>query len=386
MILAMNQTLRIGLFTAAVCALIPLLTFAAEFRTGDQPSVGSGETISDDLYLAGGNVTSAGTLRGDLVAGGGSVLVSGPVAGDLMVGGGNVTILGEVSDDLRAGGGNIIVQGNVRGDAILGGGQINLAGQRIGGDVAIGGGTVRIDSAIGGDVKVGGGDVYLNGSVAGNVEIKAEKVTLGPKANIAGNFTYTASKSATMEEGAVVRGETVFTEVMGRKDVEKGFKTALIAFFTIAAIAKFLMVFAGALVFGYFFKRYSRELVATVAMQPWAELGRGAVIFIVLPIASVILLVTIIGIPFGILGLLSFAALFIVSALLAPIIVGSMIHKWIWKPAGYEVNWKTILLGTFVYLALAFIPFLGTLVKFGVLLMALGAAMNIKWSVAKQWR
>jgi hypothetical protein len=332
--------------------------------------------------MAGGNVTSAGSVRGDLVIGAGSVLVSGPVSGDLMIGGGNITVSGEVTDDVRIGGGNVTIQSVVRGDALVGGGQVNLAGERIGGDVAVAGGTVRIDAAIGGSARIAGGDIYLNAPVAGDVEIEAEKLTLGPRADIAGDLSYRAPDPATLQDGAVVRGETTFEERVGRKEAEAG----LAAFFTFWIVAKFLMLLVGALLIGLAFQRYARELVAIAAARPLLEFGRGLVAVIVLPIISLILLATIIGIPLGVIGLLMLATMLIFASLIAPIVLGAVVHKLIWKPAGYLVSWQTILLGVALYFLLGLIPFIGLLVTCIVKLVALGATLNLKWGLAKDWR
>lgn len=372
------RLLSAGLFLLA----IPLFVSAAEFRTGDQPSLESGQTVQDDLYMAGGSVVSAGTVRGDLVSGGGSILVSGPVSGDLMLGGGNITVTSEISDDVRIGGGQVTIQGNVRGDVLIGGGQVILAGERITGDIAVAGGTVRIESAIGGDARIAGGDIYLNGPVAGNVEIEAEKLTLGPRAIIAGDLSYRAADAATMQDGAVVRGETQFDERVGREEAEAG----LAAFFTFWLVAKFFMLLVGSLLIGMAFQRYSRELVATAAMQPLLEFGRGLVTVIVLPILSFILIATIIGIPLGVIGLLMLAVMLIFASLIAPIILGSVVHKLIWKPARYEVNWQTILLGVVLYSVLGLIPVIGFFAISLLKMAALGAALKLKWSLAKDWR
>jgi len=374
----MARLLSAGLILLA----FPLASFAAEFRTGDQPSHPRGETIQDDLYMAGGSVTSAGTVRGDLVAGGGSVLVSGPVTGDLMLGGGTVTVLGEISDDIRVSGGTVTVQGIVRGDALIGGGQVSLIGERIGGDIAIAGGTVRIDAAIGGSARIAGGDVYLNAPITGDVRIEAEKLTLGPRANIAGNLTYRAANQATFEDGAVVRGETEFDERVGREEAEAG----LAAFLTFWLVAKFFMLLVGSLLIGVAFNRYSRELVATAAAQPLMEFGRGLITIIVVPILSFILIATIIGIPLGIIGLLMLAIMLIFASLIAPIILGSVVHKLIWKPARYEVTWRTILLGVVLYSVIGVIPVIGFLATTILKMGALGATLKLKWSLAKEWR
>lgn len=367
--------------------MFPVSGFAAEFRAGQQPSLSSLEKATTNLYMAGGAVISSGSVDKDLLVAGGTTLVSGPVAGDLFVVGGNITILNQISGDLRIGGGNIVINGNILGDAVMGGGQIILSGKTIGGDAAIAGGTVRLDSEVKGNVKMAGGEIYLNAPVGGDVDIKADKLTLGPNADIRGNLKYEATKPAVIEEGGRVRGETTFSELKGRGGFNKEMSAGLIfGFLSLVFISKFLMMLTAALVFGLVFRRYSKELVETAMANPLKELGRGIITFIVLPVLSVILLVTVIGIPFGVLGLLSFAMLFIFGAIITPVFLGSLVYKWASKESDYIINWKTILLGVVVYSILGLIPFLGWIAICVSVSIALGAALNIKWQVAKTWR
>jgi cytoskeletal protein CcmA (bactofilin family) len=324
-------------------------------------------------------------VQGDLVAAGGNLLLNGPVSADLMAAGGSITILGQVDGDVRFGGGNVTVQGAVGGDIVGGGGQVSLVGQKIGGDVAIGGGSITIDAPVAGVVHLAGGEVRINAPIQGNVFVQAEKLTLGPKAAIAGNLTYSASDVATLEDGAVVRGATEFNERPERA-TQAGVTAGLLALFSLWMIAKFLMLLVGAGALAYFFQRYSRQLVATAGTQPWMEIVRGLVVVIVLPVVSFLLLATIIGIPLGLGGLLTLGILCIFAHLAAPIIVGSIVHQWIKKPAGYVVNWKTVLLGVAIFFFLGLIPFIGWIVKAAICLLTLGAALNIKWSIAKEWR
>lgn len=371
------------IIACAALLLAPAYAAAAEFRMADQPSVGRAEVVSDDMYMAGGVVTSSGEIRGDLIAGGGSVLVSGPVSGDVIAGGGNVTILGDIGDDIRVGGGNVVINGAIAGDAVVGGGQVHLSGPSVGGDVAVGGGTVRIDSPVSGFVKAGGGDVYINAAIGGDVEVDADSVTLGPDAEIAGNFTYTSGKEATIEEGAVVRGETAYTP---RQSGAKVGAAALAGIVTLALLAKLLMSLAGAFVVLLVFRRYAHVVVEKAAANPLYEMGRGLVFLILTPIVSVILLVTVIGIPFGVLGLLGYAATLIFVSFVAPIVLGTMTHKLVGKRAEHELSWRTVLLGVVLYFILGLIPVVGWVVKFAIMLLALGAMMNVKWGVMKEWR
>ncbi|QQG37499.1 MAG: hypothetical protein HYS26_02570 [Candidatus Kaiserbacteria bacterium] len=376
-----SKSVKAGLVLAAL--LLPLLATAAEWKTGEQFSLGSSERYTDDLYIAGGNVTTAATINGDLAAMGGNVLVNGPVSGDIFAAGGSVTILGSVGDDLRVAGGNITISSAVRGDLVVGGGQVNISGEGIGGDVLAGTGVLRIDAPVGGDVVIGGGEVVINAPVGGNVRFAGENLTLGSGAVIEGNLSYASPKEAKLEEGAVVRGETSYEQTQDVRGIaEKGF----LAFITLATIGKFLSILASALIIGLAFSKYSVALVEGAIARPWFEMGRGLVTLILLPVFSIILLVTVLGIPLGLLGLTAFVAAIIFSSLVAPIILGSLSYKWITRTGYLEVSWKTILLGVVLYTLIGLVPFIGPLVKFALVLLALGVTAKIKWDIAKSWQ
>lgn len=367
----------------SVLLLFPIAAFAAEFRVSEQPSLSAGETLANDLYIVGGTVNVGGTVRGDLVSAGGTLVLNGPVTADLIAAGGNVTILADVGDDVRVAGGNITIQGRVADDLFIGGGQINVGGRGIGGDVAIGGGVMRLEAPVAGNVMIGGGDVYINVSVGGDVNIKAEKIRLGPQASISGDFVYSSPEAAVLEEGAVVRGETQFTQT---PDVQGAAKAGASALISLWFITKFFMSLVGAFAIAFLFRKFTRTVVHEAGEETLLEIGRGLVTFIVFPVASIILLATIIGVPFGLLGLVAFIGFMIVASLLAPVVIGSVLHKWIRKPLEYQVSWKIIVLGVVIYALLPLIPLIGWIVKFAVILLTLGAIVNVKWGVLKEWR
>ncbi len=379
----MNTSSRVlGLLALIGLIAVPVAVSALELRTGDAPMHAQGQVIADDLYMFGGSVTSAGTVRGDLVAGGGTILVSGPVSGDIAIGGGNITILSDIGDDARIAGGTIVFQGAVRGDVLIGGGQVTLGGN-VGGDILGGVGTITINAPVNGDIQLSGGDVRINSTVGGNLDIKADKVTLGPNARVLGDFKYSSPKAATIEEGARISGETAYTQT---KDKKEGTRNAVLAVLSIWLLVKVLMVFVAALIIGYFLKRFSSEVVHRAAGNWLSQLGRGLVFVIVTPILSIILLFTVIGIPFGVLGLLAFIAMLVFGSIITPIVVGSVLYKWMFKTQGYEISWKTILLGVLVYNIVGLIPFVGWLATAIAFLIAIGASMSIKTEEIKKWR
>ena len=373
------------ILAGAFCAvsIIPCMAFAADIRGGEQVSVAGDEHVANDLYLGGSTVTSAATVTGDEIVVGGTVVVHGVVSQDLSVAGGTLTLLADVGDDLRAVGGNIIVSGKVGADAMLIGGEVQLSGASIGGDVYFAGGTLTINEPVNGNIHVRSGQLTINAPVKGNVYFTGDKLTLGSKGVVEGALTYSAHQEVSMAEGAKVVGKTSFEP---QKKPESDHARAFFAIVLAAIFGKFLIILASALVLGLIFEKYAHTLVATATSSALHELARGFVLVVMIPLTSVILLSTVVGIPFGMLGLLMFAGLLILSAITVPILVGAYLYKYFTKGSEYIVSWKTILLGTVAYLALTFIPFLGWLIQTVLFLITLGTIAHIKWGVVKNWR
>ena len=378
----MSKTMFAGAFLSVMLLSVPVVALAAELRTGEHPTLGASEQTAGNFYIAGGNVTSNGNVQGDIAAAGGNVLISGPIAEDVAAAGGSITILSDVAGDERILGGNIIIHGRIGGDLAAAGGQVQLSGAGVGGDVLWGGGTFRIDAPVAGNLELAGGNVFINAPINGNVRFRGETLTLGSAAVIGGNLTYSSPKEAVMQEGAVVKGEISYGR---RPDTAHTASTGLLVFLSVAFFLKFLMTLAGALVLGLMFKRYSMAFVNGAAAQPLLELGRGFAALVFLPAASVVFLVTVIGIPLGALGLIGFAGIVLFASIAAPILLGSIVRRWISKSAEYEITWGTILLGAALFTLLMLIPLIGWLAKFALVLMAIGSALKIKWDVAKNW-
>ena len=375
-------SIRAALLIAFLTALLalPFFAAAAEIRTGDQPSLGTDERFAENVYIAGGTITSSGVATRDLIAAGGSILVRGAVGGDMLGAGGSITLLGNVADDVRLAGGNIVVSGGVGGDAMLFGGQINVSGAGVQGDLIAGGGTIRVDAPISGRTRIGGGDVYLNSTIRGDVEIFAEKLTLGRSARVEGNLSYTAAAEATQEEGARVAGETNFTKKPRTISVTGAAKVI-----SLALLVSFLSQLAAGLLFGLVFKRFVLALVEGSVARPLLEVGRGLVVLIVLPVLSFLLLFTYIGIPLALLGIALFFTTILYLWIATPVILGSLAYRSFFG-GDFDVNWKTILLGAVIYNILGLIPIVGWLTQFILMLLALGITVKLKWEIAKEWR
>ena len=365
----------------AFLLMIPALVVAAEIRTGDSTVVAANEKIASNLYIAGGDVTGAGTVMGDEIVAGGTVILSGAVLNDVAAAGGTVTIPAKISGDLRVMGGTVMVSGEVMGDVVAIGGQTDLSGPRIGGDVFWAGSDLSITAPVTGNLHLRGAHVTIDAPVTGSIYFTGDTLTLGSRAVIDGALSYSSPKAVVMKDGSKVAGAVQHDASTALPD-----KNTLPAIISLSLFAKFLMTFFCALVLGLMLNGYAKELTVEAALQPMAELGRGFVTVVVLPVAAILLLISVVGIPLGVLGFLLFISALIYGSIAAPIIIGSILHRAIQKTPDFRVNWMTILTGALVYTLLGIVPVVGGLAKTVLVLIAIGAAVKIHWEILKEWR
>jgi cytoskeletal protein CcmA (bactofilin family) len=365
---------------AAALSFVPAITLAATLRVGEQATIPAGETVAHNAYLIGGSVLSSGPVGGDLVATGGTVVVNDPVSGDVMGGGGNVSILGAVAGDLRMGGGTLVVSGPIGGDLVAGGGQITVTSPKIGGDVLMAAGTVHLSAPVSGSATIRGGSVVIDAPISGDLEVHAQSLTLGSHAVISGNLTYEAPKAATMETGASVKGKTVFTPIV---DVSVGPEAAF-ALLSVWILSVLASLIVSALIVRMLFRRYVVELGNAVLVKSWRALGVGFVALVVIPAAGFVMMLTVVGIPLGMLTFVSYAALLVFSWMMAPIVIGAFIEKW-WYERSPQMPWQVIVYGAIAYSLIGILPIIGGIFKFVVILITLGSVIEKKWEIAAEW-
>lgn len=368
------------LATAIAVVCTPAFIFAAEFRTGEQVSLKPGESTAKNAYLAGGSVISSAAIPGDLSAAGGTIVVQGVVGGDVLAAGGNVSALGDIKDDARIAGGTIVVSGAIGNDISVAGGQITITSSKIGGDALLAGGTIELSAPVGGSVRISGGAVTIDAPIAGNVEVHAQSLTLGSKAVIAGNLTYEAPKAAVMHEGAHVKGKTAYTPIV---NVSEG-PAAAVALFSIWVIAKLASLVVCALIMFVVFKRYVSLLARDVAAQPARFAWRGFVSLVVIPAAAFVMFLTVVGVPLGVVAIGGYVVLLVFSWILAPIAAWALVEKW-WFKRTPSLTWQHVIYGALIYVLVGLIPLVGGLIKFVVMLMALGAIIEKKREIATEW-
>jgi hypothetical protein len=377
---------KLLVFLGVLALIVPFAAHGAEIKFGKEPYfLNKGETVNQNLYFAGqgadiagdvqGDVVAVGSVigvkgnvSGDVVAAGGRVSVSGNVSGSVFAGGGTVDVSGNVGGSVRTGGGTVTVSGIIEKDLVVGGGQIIVMPDAIiRGDLILGGGTADIQGKVLGNVRSGARQLTINNQIGGKTDLNVENLSLGPKAVLSQGLTYHSYAEAKIDPAAKITGAVNFDQKQG---APRGSKTFMPAIFGVGMLFKFLMFLAAGLVFAYFFKKSTASIVHG-SMANWKVLWKGFAFLILTPILAIILMVTVIGIPLGILALLVYAFTLLITCVLAEIAAGAWLQKWIWKKD--TVDWKTVLLGTLAFIVLGWIPIVGWLATFALFLSAIGS-------------
>jgi hypothetical protein len=358
-----------------IVSAAPALAF--EGRGGDTIVVGSGETLDDDLYAAGGDIIIDGTVNGDVFAAGRSLTINGEVNGGVSFAGQTAMINGEVTRGVRFAGQSITVNGQIGRDLVAAGGQLNIGRDaEIGDDLVMGMGTAQINGRIGGDIRAGAGDVTIANGVGGNVEMEVEQLTITSSASIAGNVNYLSQNEANIESGAQISGE-VTRRIPERDDVPAapGILAGL-AGAVLWKVLSFLMTFIVGLVVILLASRRLAAMAGSIQSHPWLSLGWGAILLFGVPIAAVIVMITVIGLPLGLIALVLYA----IAIYLSQIPVALLIGKLIIRPRG-EMDSKGLMIGAFalglvILSLLTLIPFVGWFIGLLVVLFGLGSMVT----------
>jgi cytoskeletal protein CcmA (bactofilin family) len=352
--------------------LVVLLTatpvLAAEVRSGDTLTVASGEVIDDDLYITGGEITVDGTINGDLVAFGGAITVNGSVNGGVIAAGGTVVLNGKVARAVRAAGGDLSISGAVGGDLVVAGGQVKVTSTAsIGGDVLLGAGSVRIAGPVRGYIKGGSGDVVLSSEVGEDVELGVDRLTLASTAVIRGDLTYISEDEASVQPGSQVMGQTTHRLPEARPE-----KLAP-AFGIVGRVLGFVMALIVGIIIILVARRRASSIADSVRDKPWQSLGWGALVLIATPIAILLVLITVIGIPLGLIGL----ALYLIALYLAQVFVALTIGSLILRRSAADENQGLLIgalaIGLAILSLLGLIPYLGFFIGLATVIFGLGA-------------
>ncbi|MDR7500457.1 MAG: hypothetical protein QN149_03070 [Armatimonadota bacterium] len=361
-----------------VTLALPLSALAFVPRGGNTVVVA--EQITDDLYAGGGTVEVAGEVDGDVVAAGGTVTLSGPVGGGILAAGGTVNVRGPVGRALRAAGGNVVVSGPIGTDAVLAGGNITVErAAEVGRDLVAAGGTVRVSGAVQRNAWLTGGTVTIGGTIAGNVEAQADRVVLLPTARITGSLRYGADRPLEMQAGAQVDGGITRLDRPSRPRLVMNPAARLRLRFA-GRILEALWLLAIGLILVAITPRGVRHVQETVRSRFGWSLLTGFILMFIVPVAIVLLLVTLVGIPLAFAVLLLYLATLYPSQVFVSAWLGDAFLRRLGRGPGRVSPYAAVALGVILLVILVGLPVVGWIFRLLAVCAGFGALWAAIWS------
>ncbi|HEV2109054.1 MAG TPA: hypothetical protein VGR16_12390 [Thermomicrobiales bacterium] len=328
---------------------------AAEFVTGDTPRIPASRTLDDDLYLAGDQAIIAGTINGDALVVSRNLDFSGTVERSLAVAANEVVISGNVGHAVRAAANELRIteQATIGGDLVAFASTIVIEpGVVITGDL-IAAGNVEMLGEVGGDLRVTGDAVVIDGPVGGDVRLTSDAIELGPGARVDGDLQYTSDTEADVDAQAQIAG-AVEREEPGSRSLDDA--AGGIGGGAIGELFRLLAALVAGLVVILVMPRATVAVAESVRRRTGPSLLLGLILLIAIPVMTIVLMVTVIGIPIGLITL----ATYLILLYLSQVFVGTAIGRWIlphsWGDGGRGFNLLAMALGVILLGALRLIP------------------------------
>lgn len=273
-----------------------------------------------DNFYAGQDLKLNKDYDSTVFAAGNNVKVTGKVDGISFIAGNDVSVENE-RDYLFVGGNIINVKKVTTKDAFLAGSNINVEESKIR-DLYAAGERININSEITGKAYVGGNEVTINSTIKGDANISAEVIILGEKANIEGTLKYPEDAKISKEKDTKIAKEKTY-KVKSASTKEKAMEMFIDFLSTVSS-----MILIGLLLLSLNRKVFDKiEKIEKTAASVFKMTLLGFAVLVLVPILSVILISSTIGIGLGVICLLMYGIMFYLSVLPTAYFLGNWIAQ-----------------------------------------------------------
>lgn len=337
---------------------------AAEIINIDKPA-------SKDIYLAGRSVNILSTVAGDAVIAGQRINVAQRISEDVIAAGERISLSADVGDDLRAAGRIITVTASIGDDAMLAGETVTLgSGAAVLNRAWIAGRSIEIAGQIGAELRAAAQEIVISGEIGGDVHLIAENIEVAPSAKIEGNFTYRSASEANIAPGATITGDLVHQKMDLPKAPDFPVFPVLAFFFL-----TLLMSFA---VMCWLFPGFIAETGAAIRQEGFKSIGIGLIFFLVIPPIILLLLISMVGVPLGLIALALYPIFIFIGFLSSVYFLSELILKLMGKATGPFSAWRFFAssIAITAIIAILLVPLLGGVGLIILILLGLGAVVT----------
>jgi hypothetical protein len=325
----------------------------------------AGETIENDLVVAADVVRIEGTLNGDLMVAARAVEITGTVRGDLLGFAREIEVTGEVSGSIRTASASLDIDGTVGRNVTAGGETIRLrGGGGVGGSFTAACRDAVLAAPVERDVLIAAESHELSSRVGGSASLAGARLVIGETASIAGRVKFHGAEEPQVEEGAQLASPVEFEQSSEHDSEPSPFRW----------LSHFVFFWAAAFVLGAAFVLLgpaAAEAITTLYLPSYGKsalvglLSVGAVLAL-----SVALMVTIIGLPLGLVTLFFWCLGLYLAQAYAGVYLGRRI---LGRPTDRSQLLVRLAVGLLAIHIAKSIPFVGGVVSLAIALWGFGA-------------
>ena len=358
---------------AALFLTVPTVE-ALEIRQDDNiVTIEANESIEDTVLMAGNILRIDGDVDGDVFAAGNTITVRGKVTGNLFTTANTIHIENDVGGTVAAAASSVVLKDmSVGGDLWSASARTTAdEGVKIAGNVTVTGQYAGIYGEVARDFYGFAETIELSGRVERNLEAFARNLNLLPESYVGGNvrFRNHEENSLTQADTATIVGEIEYLDMPEEWHYKSPYQTG--EFYMWLAVITASAFLLGLALFWLF--PGVRDLTIAGGIDGVKTAGLGLVSFIVLPVACILLVVTVVGIPFALVGV--FALLFL--WMLSKIVIADQIGQMIFGAMDQEESGTlSFFVGLMVFVIAVSIPAIGGVISF--VLTILGAGLLVQ--------
>lgn len=353
-----------------------LLSFGAVQVHAEEPiapmvGIPANTVHKGDYFVTSNNVEISGVVEGDVYVLATQVIVDGHITGDLLLGAVNAEISGHIDHNIRMIAGQTLISGSVGGNVTALSGNIHLApAARVHGNLVCVGGSIEAGCNVGGETTITASSLRLSGVFGDSVTAYVGSMRVTSKASIKKNLAY-RSDTTYIDPDAKIGGELTHYPSFVHKVLKDGWIQKLLVGSKLAAIAmNFLYSFVVGWILLKLFPGNVQAALEALSQSPIKAFGYGLMLLILLPLASLILLMTVLGAPFA----LTLIALNVMGFYTAKVFSILWVSEEFFKKCGWNARRTTSLaIGLLIYFLLVPIPYFGFILTLAVLIFGLGA-------------
>lgn len=361
-------------------AVIGLAIFAHQVSAGThmgeriiRQTLDQGEIIEGPGWFTGDVIQIDGEVQGTTFAAGEQIIINGRIDGALFAAGQRILINGEVTGNIYGAGQIVRFEGNTEHEVFLAGETVVIEeGAVVGRDGYVAGMDVSMNGEVARHFVGAGESIILNGTVSEDADLRGETLILNDTSEIGGDLRYESPNEASISSGAVISGETAWTESevwqRGHQLTPRS-RLLLRGMFFVWSLLSSLIVW---LVFRLVSPLFWQERIRPVESQALKTVGAGTLVLFGIPLLSLILMVTVIGIPMGVILLIVYGLALYLARIITAVLIGNMIIRRVGQVT-FWIELLQVLTGLLIIEILSLVPVVNILVGIVAVVIGLGA-------------